>query len=139
VKLLLVSLDLLQLLCQNLVFTLGLVKFLMEIVGKLLLLTSLVSYTVNFRLNLHNLVLLLLNEFLNRLKSLITLLHTEQRFLPVLKQRFLRHNYSLDFDGGLLEGVTSSSCLFLLRNQLSLVKCLLFVKSFDFFVHAVNQ
>jgi hypothetical protein len=139
VELLLVSLNLLQLLCQNLVFTLGLVKFLMEIVGKLLLLTSLVSYTVNFRLNLHNLVLLLFNEFLNRLESLITLLHTEQRFLPVLKQRFLRHNYSLDFDGSLLEGVTSSSCLFLLRNQLSLVKCLLFVKSFDFFVHAVNQ
>jgi hypothetical protein len=36
------------------------------------------------------------------LESLITFLHTPQRFLPVFKKGFFRHYNSLNFNSGLL-------------------------------------
>lgn len=74
----------------------------MELLTEVLLLASLVLDTVNFGFDLLNLIFLLSNEFLDSLKSLVTLLHTEKRLLPIFKKSLLTHDDTLDFDCCLL-------------------------------------
>ena len=106
-----------------------------ELLRDLLLFLCLVPDTRNFRLDLKDVILLLLDELLDGLESLISLLHTKERLLPVIQKSLLRHDDLLNFDGSLLEGVSSGSCLFLLGNELSLVKSLLLIQPLDLLVH----
>ena len=114
-------------------------QFGVEVLGDLLLLLGLALDTRDFRLDLENVILLLLDQLFDGLESLVSLLHTKERFLPVIEQGLLGHDDLLDFDGGLLQGISSSSCLFLLGYELGLVKSLLLVESLDLFVHGVNE
>jgi len=86
----------------------------MEIFRNFLFLSGLVSDTADFRFNLKNLIVLLLNELFDGLESLISLLHTEERFLPIFKQCLFAHNNSFDFNGRFFKGISGGSCLFLL-------------------------
>jgi hypothetical protein len=83
--------------------------------------------------------LFLFNELLDSLQGFISLLHTEKGLLPVIQKSFLGHDDLLNLNRGFLECVPGSSCLFLLRDELGLVKGLLLIQPFDFFVHRVNQ
>ena len=98
-----------------------------------------ISDSGNFRFNLKNIILLLFDEFFNGLQSLISLLHTEERFLPVIKKSLLRHDDLFNLDGSLLQGIPGSGSFLFLRNQLCLIKSLLLIKTLDLFVHGVDQ
>ena len=73
------------------------------------------------------------------MKSLVTLLHAEERFLPVLEQGLLAHDNALNLDGGLLESVACSGSFFLLGDKLGLIEGLLLIKTLDLLIHGVNQ
>ena len=99
----------------------------MKTLREFLLAAGLITDTSDLRFNLEDLIVLLLDQLLDSLESLISLLHTEEGLLPILEEGLLAHNDLLDFDGGFLEGVAGSSSLFLLRNKLSLIEGLLLV------------
>lgn len=107
----------------------------MQLLRLLLLAAGLIADTCNLALDLKDLVVLLLNQFLDGLKGLVTLLHAEEGLLPVLQKSLLAHHDLLDFNGCLFQGVTGSCCLFFLRYELGLVESLLFVETLDFLVH----
>ena len=64
-----------------------------------LLFPGLVADTADFRLDLKDLVVTLIDELLDGLQSLITLLHAEQALLPILEQRLFAHDDTLDLNG----------------------------------------
>jgi len=113
-------------------------KLISKIFRSLLFFLGLISDTWNFRFNLKDIILLLLDELLDGLQSFISLLHTKERFLPIIEQSLFRHYDLLNFNGCFLQGVSSRSSLLLLRNQLSLIEGLLFIKSLDLFIHWIN-
>ena len=92
----------------------SLVQFVVQIFRLLLLFLCLVSYTADFRLDLEDFVVSLLDELLDGLERLVSLLHAEETLLPVLEQGFLAHNDSLNLDGGFFKSVTGSGRFFLL-------------------------
>jgi len=126
-------------LLKELVFALAHTQLVVEAVGCLLLFASLVSHAGNFRLDLQNFVLLLVDQLFNRLESLVSFLHAEQRLLPILKKGLLGHDDALDLDGCLLERVACRRSLLFLRDQLGLIQSLLFVEPFYLLVHGVNE
>ena len=111
----------------------------MKVLRLLLLLLGLVANTADLRLDLQDLIVPLLDELLDSLEGLVTLLHAKETLLPVLQQRLLAHHDTLDFNGCLLEGVTGGSSLLLLRDKLSLVQSLLFIESLDLLIHCINE
>ena len=111
----------------------------MEILGRFLLFLSLISDTTDLGLDLQNLVVSLFDELFDCLESLISLLHSKETLLPVLKQGLLAHNNSLDLDGSFLKRVPCSSRFFLLGDQLGLVERFLLIQPLDFLVHSVNE
>ena len=133
------SLNILLLLLQDFEFSLGLAELLVELLGQVLLLSGFVLNTVNLRVDLHNLVTLLVDKLSDGLQGFVTLLHTEQGLLPIFEQGLLGHNDSLDFDGGLLKSVTGGGRFLFLRDKLSLVQGLLLIETLDFFVHGVDK
>jgi hypothetical protein len=88
---------------------------------------------------LQNFIIFLLDQFLDGLESLVSLLHAEKSLLPIFKQRLLAHNDLLNLDGRLFESVSRSSCLLLLRDKLRLVEGFLLVQTLDLLVHGVDQ
>jgi len=104
-----------------------------------LLFLGLVSDTRNLGFNLEDLVVSLLDQLLDGLKGLVSLLHAKETLLPVLKKGLLAHDNTFNFDSGLLECVTGGSCLFLLGDELGLVKCLLFIKALDLLIHGIDE
>ena len=88
---------------------------------------------------MQNLVVFLLDEFLDGLECLISLLHTEQTLLPIFKQCLLTHYDSFDFNGCLFECVPGCCCFFLLRDKLSLIERFLLVKPLNFLIHLINE
>jgi len=110
-----------------------------EILRRLLLFLGLVSDTTDLGLDLKNLIVSLFNEFFDSLKSLISLLHSKETLLPVLKQSFLAHNNSFDLDGSFFKRIPRSGRFFLLRDQLGLVECLLLIQPLDFLIHGVDE
>jgi hypothetical protein len=68
-----------------------------------------------------------MDQLFDCLEGFVTLLHSKQRLLPVFEEGLLGHDNPLDFDGCLLESVTSCSCFFLLGDELGLVQSLLLV------------
>lgn len=111
----------------------------MQLLRLVLFFSCLVSDATDLGLDLEDLIVSLVDELLDRLERLVTLLHAKQTFLPVLEQGLLAHDDSLNFNCCLLESVTSCCCLFLLRDELGLVECLLFVESLDLLVHRINE
>ena len=79
-----------------------------------MLLSGLISDTTDFGFNLEDLVILLLDELLDGLESLVSLLHTKQRLLPIFEKGLLAHYDSLDFNGCFLEGISGGCGFFLL-------------------------
>ena len=126
-KAFLVSFNFISALLQEVLLRLALLELLMKTLREFLLAAGLITDTSDLRFNLEDLIVLLLDQLLDSLESLISLLHTEEGLLPILEEGLLAHNDLLDFDGGFLEGVTGSSGLFLLRNKLSLIEGLLLV------------
>lgn len=139
VETLLLSFNLVLLLLQFLFGLLAHAQLVVEVVRRLLFLASLVAHPGNFRLDLQNLVFLLMNQLLDSLEGLVTLLHAEKRLLPVLQQRLLGHDDPLDLDRCLLQSVPSGCGFFFLRDELRLVKGLLFIKALYFFIHYVDE
>ena len=86
----------------------------METLREFLLAAGLISDTSDLRLYLQDLVVLLLDQFLDSLESFISLLHTEEGLLPILEEGLLAHYDLLDFDGSFLKGVAGSCSLFFL-------------------------
>jgi len=111
----------------------------MKTLREFLLAAGLITDTSDLRFNLQDLIVLLLDQLLDSLESLISLLHTKEGLLPILEEGLLAHNNLLDFDGGFLEGVAGSSGLFLLRNKLGLIEGLLLVQALDLLVHGINK
>ena len=62
----------------------SLVQLVVQIFRRLLLFLCLVSYTADFRLDLQDFVVPLLDELLDGLERLVSLLHAEETLLPVL-------------------------------------------------------
>jgi len=120
---------------EEILLTLALLKFLVQLLRLLLLAAGLITHTCDLALDLKDLVILLLNQLLDGLKCLVTLLHAEEGLLPVLQKCLLAHHDLLDFNGGFFQGVTGSCCLFFLRDELGLVESLLFIETLDFFIH----
>ena len=117
----------------------SLVQFVVQIFRLLLLFLCLVSYTADFRLDLEDFVVSLLDELLDGLERLVSLLHAEETLLPVLQQRLLAHHDSFNLDGRLLECVSGSCSFFLLGDQLCLVERLLLVQALNLLIHCVNE
>jgi len=65
-------------LLQKLIFSLALAELIMKVVGSFLLLAGFVANARNFRLDLKNLVLLLVYQLLDGLEGFVTLLHAEK-------------------------------------------------------------
>lgn len=86
----------------------------MEVLAEVLLFSSLVLDTVDLRFDLLDFVFLLGDELLDSLEGFVTLLHTEERLLPILKEGFLGHDNTLNLDSGFLQGVAGSCSLFFL-------------------------
>jgi len=74
---------------QKIFVVLHLLKHIGEILNCLELFSGFISDTRDLRLNLEDIILLLLYEFLNSLESLISLLHSKQGFLPIIKKSLL--------------------------------------------------
>ena len=110
----------------------------MKTLREFLFAAGLITDTSDLRFNLQDLVVLLLDQLLDSLESLISLLHSEEGLLPIFEKGLLAHNDLLDFDGGFLEGVAGCSGLFLLRNKLGLIEGLLLVQALDLLVHGIN-
>ena len=111
---LLVGLDFVFPLLEELLLTLALLELFVEFLGNLLLATCLVTDTSDLRLYLKNFIVLLFDELLDSLESLISLLHAEERLLPILKQSLLAHHDLLDFNSSLLKSVPGGCGLLLL-------------------------
>lgn len=111
----------------------------MKLLRQVLLLLGLVPHSINLGLHLHDLVFFLLDELLDGLESLVTLLHAKQWLLPVFEQGFFGHDYALNLNRSLFQGVSGGGRLFLLRDQLGLVEGFLLVKTLDLFVHRVDE
>jgi hypothetical protein len=111
----------------------------MELLRGILLFPGFIPDTSDLTIDVQDFIILLFNQLFDSLKSFISLLHAEQRLLPVLKQSLLAHDDLFDFDGSLLESVPGCCCLLLLGNQLCLVQSLLLVKTLDLFIHSVYQ
>jgi hypothetical protein len=126
-KSLLVGLDLISALLEEILLALALLKLLVETLTQLLLPASLVTNTSNLRFYLQDFIILLFDQLLDRLKCFVSLLHSEESLLPVLKERLLAHNDLLDFDSSLLQGVAGSCCFLLLRDKLRLIQSLLLI------------
>ena len=122
-------------LVKELVVSLHLGQLLREFLVGVLLTLGLVLDTSDFRLNLLDLIFFSLDELLDDLESLISLLHTKEGLLPIIKKGLLGANNSLNLDGSLLEGVPGGSGLLLLGDELGLVQSLLLVKGFDLLIH----
>lgn len=101
-------------LLEELLITLHFLKLVAEIFGGLLLSLGLISDTGDFGLDLKDIILLLLDELLNGLKGLVSLLHTEKRFLPIVEKSLFRHDNLFDFNGSLLQSISSSGRFFFL-------------------------
>lgn len=86
----------------------------MKTFREFLLAAGLIADTSDLRLYLQDLVVLLLDQLLDSLESLISLLHTEESLLPILEEGLLAHNDLLDFDSSFLEGVAGGGGLFFL-------------------------
>jgi hypothetical protein len=86
---------------EEILLTLAFLKFLVQLLRLLLLAAGLITHTCDLALDLKDLVVLLLNQFLDSLKGLVTLLHAEEGLLPVLQKGLLAHHDLLDFNGGL--------------------------------------
>jgi len=69
--------------------TLALLKLLVKFLRDFLLAAGLITDACNLRLDLENLIILLLNELLDSLEGLVSLLHTEKGLLPVFKKGLL--------------------------------------------------
>ena len=69
---------------QELNLLLPLVELVMKLFRLILLFPRFVADAADLRLNLENLIITLVNELLDRLKGLVTLLHAKQTLLPVL-------------------------------------------------------
>jgi len=132
-------LDFLHTLLQELFIILHFFELLSKIFWLFLLFLGLVTNTRNLRLNLKDIVLLLLDEFFDSLKSFISLLHTKKRFLPVIKKSFLWHYDLFNFNSSFFKSVSCSCSFFLLWNQLGLIQSLLLIQSLDLFIHRVNE
>lgn len=89
-------------------------KFAHKLLGLVLFSTGLGLEAGDFRVQLHDLIVLLGNHVFNSLESLITSLHLEDTLLPIIHQRLLTHDDSLNLKGSLFESVSGSSSLFLL-------------------------
>jgi len=139
VELLLLGLELFLAGFKEFDLLLALVQLVSKVFGSLLLFLGLVSDARNLGLNLEDLVVSLLDQLLDGLKGLVSLLHAKETLLPVFKKGFLAHNDTFDLDGGLLECVTGSSGFFLLGDELSLVQCLLLVKALDLLIHGIDE
>ena len=139
IKLLLLGLELAHASGEELDLLLPLVQLVMQVLRQLLLFLGLVANSTDLRLDLEDLVITLLDQLLDSLESLVTLLHAEQTLLPVFEKGLLGHDNALDLNSSLFEGVPGGSGLFLLRDELGLVEGLLLVKALDFFVHGIDQ
>jgi len=124
---------------QKFFILLHFIKLLSKIFRLFLLFLGFITNTRYFRLNLKDIILFLLDELLNSLKSFISLLHTKKRFLPVIKKGLFRHYDLLNFDSSFLKSVSSSGSFFFLWDQLSLIKSFLFIQSLNFFIHWINK
>lgn len=78
-------LDLLSPLLKELLVSFHLFELLEQILGRLLFLLGLIADTGDLRLHLLDLIFLTVDEFLDDLESFVSLLHTEQCLLPVVK------------------------------------------------------
>ena len=84
-KTFLVGLYLISALLKEILLRLALLELLMETLREFLLSAGLVADTSDLRFYLKDLVVLLLDQLLDSLESLISLLHTEKGLLPILK------------------------------------------------------
>jgi hypothetical protein len=80
-----VSFDFITALLIESLLRLALLEFLVKTLRHLLLTAGLIADSENLRLDLKDLVIFLFNKFLDRLQSLISLLHTKECLLPVFK------------------------------------------------------
>jgi hypothetical protein len=126
-KSLLVGLDLISALLEEILLALALLKLFVETLTQLLLPASLVTHTSNLRFYLQDFIILLFDQLLDRLKCFVSLLHSEESLLPVLKEGLLAHNDFLDFDSSLFQGVAGSCCFLFLRDKLRLIQSLLLI------------
>jgi hypothetical protein len=113
-KAFLVSLDFISALLEEILLRLALLELLVKTLREFLLAAGLITDTSDLRLYLQDLVVLLLDQLLDSLESLISLLHTEEGLLPILEECLLAHNDLLDFDSSFLEGVAGGGGLFFL-------------------------
>ena len=87
----------------------------------MLLLLSLVLESTDFTLNLHDFVILDLDQILDLLECVISLLHAEDALVPVFQKHFLTHLNAFNLDVSLFLRVAGRCSFLLLRDQLSLV------------------
>lgn len=92
-----------------------------------LLFTRIVSDTGDFRFDLEDAIVALINQLLDRLQGLVSLLHGVERLLPIFEHGLLRQHNAFNFDRSLFEGVASRRSFLFLRDELGLVQRLLLV------------
>ena len=116
-----------------------LLELLGQILRCLLLLFGFIFDSGDLRFDLKDIILLLLDQFLDGLESFIPLLHSEEGLLPVIEQRLFGLDNLFYLNGCLLKSVSSSGSFFFLGDELSLVQSLLLIQSFNFLIHRINE